>query len=448
MDINSDKLKEIISANGDSFYLLDTMQFEQNFEELLSAMKQVYPKSQISYSYKTNYIPRLCKLIDEHGGYAEVVSEMEYRLALAIGVKPSKIIFNGPYKTFEVVEELLVNGGLVNIDAQYELEMIFEIASKNPSKKLRVALRCNFDIEDGVLSRFGFDVNSSSFANVIKDIKSVPNLILNGLHCHFATRQLEFFATRAVKMLALVREYFVVPPAYISLGGGLFGKMEESLALQFDVPVPTYSDYAKAIASVFAVEYSNLPFEKQPELFIEPGSAIVGDVMKFVAKVINIKEVRGKAIATVTGSMYNINPTLNKKNPPLQVIHTNKDIHAPLNANNDDKKCFQASLQDDESDNLLNTQFQKDDGDSVKFYESLDFGGYTCIESDYLYRNYNGLLGVGDYVIFGNVGSYSIVLKPPFILPNFPVIEYRDGKTKLLKKQEVQENIFETYSFD
>jgi len=408
MDINLDKLNEIISVHGDSFYLFDTLQFEQNYEELLSAMKQVYPKSQISYSYKTNYIPRLCKLIDEHGGYAEVVSEMEYRLALAIGVKPSKIIFNGPYKTFEVVEELLVNGGLVNIDAQYELEMIYEIASRHVNKKLRVALRCNFDIKDGVLSRFGFDVESPSFGKVIEDILQVPNLILYGLHCHFATRQLEFFATRAEKMLALVREYFVEPPAYISLGGGLFGKMESSLALQFDVPVPSYSDYAHSIASVFASEYCHLPLNCQPELFIEPGSAIVGDVMKFVAKVINIKEVRGKAIATVTGSMYNINPTLNKKNPPLQVIHSDEGV----------------------------------------YYESLDFGGYTCIESDYLYRNYNGPLSVGNYVVFGNVGSYSIVLKPPFILPNFPVIEYRNGETKLIKKKEVQENIFDTYIFD
>lgn len=411
MDISFEELSSIIKSYGNSFYLLNTNQFEQNYEELLSAMRQIYPKSQISYSYKTNYIPRLCKLIDEHGGYAEIVSEMEYRLALSIGVEPSKIIFNGPYKTFEVVEELLVNGGLINIDAQYELNMILKIASCNPDKMLKVALRCNFDIEDGVLSRFGFDVDSPSFRKVIEEINNVPNLILYGLHCHFATRQLDFFRTRAVKMLALVNKYFEEPPAYISLGGGLFGKMEESLALQFDMPVPTYFDYSQAIASVFATEYSMLPLEKKPELFIEPGSAIVGDVMKFVAKVINIKEVRGKAIATVTGSMYNINPTLNKKNPPLQILHI-------------------------------------EEGTSTKFYESLDFGGYTCIESDYLFRNYNGQLSVGDYVVFGNVGSYSIVLKPPFILPNFPVLEYRNGETKLIKKKEVQENIFETYIFD
>ncbi len=56
-------------------------------------------------------------------------------------------------------------------------------------------------------------------------------------------------------------------------------------------------------------------------------------------------------------------------------------------------------------------------------YQSIDFGGYTCIESDYIYKNYNGDLAEGDYVIFGNAGSYSVVLKPPFILPNFAIVE-------------------------
>ena len=92
MDISFEELRSMIKSYGNSFYLLNTNQFEQNYEELISAMRQIYPKSQISYSYKTNYIPRLCKLIDEHGGYAEIVSEMEFRLALSVGVEHSNDI--------------------------------------------------------------------------------------------------------------------------------------------------------------------------------------------------------------------------------------------------------------------------------------------------------------------------------------------------------------------
>lgn len=413
MTLTPSTIRTLSAALGDSFYILDSNQFQTNYRELLAALKKVYVNAHISYSYKTNYIPRLCRLIDALGGHAEVVSEMEYRLARRVGVDPSRIIFNGPYKTETVVEELLVNGGLVNIDARYELDMIRRIALRHPEASLKVALRCNFDIGDGVLSRFGFDTASSEFGQALADIRHTPNLVLYGLHGHFATRRLESFHTRAVKMLALIQLHFAEPPAYISLGGGLFGKMENSLAQQFEVPVPSYEQYAEALGTVFAEAYSHLPLSKQPALFIEPGSAIVGDCMKFVAKVINIKQVRGKAIATVTGSKYNINPTGNQKNPPLQVIHAvESDDH---------------------------TEHQ---------YSDLDFGGYTCIESDYLYRHYNGPLAVGDSVVFSNVGSYSVVLKPPFILPNFPIVEFLDGAIKLIKRQETQEDIFATYIMD
>lgn len=410
MQLNSTNIQTLSATLGDSFYVLDTKQFETNYRELLAAMKNGYTNSHISYSYKTNYIPRLCGIIHTLGGYAEVVSEMEYRLARKVGVDPSRIIFNGPYKSYAAVEELLLGGGLVNIDARYELELIQQIALKHPDASLKVAVRCNFDIGDDVLSRFGFDTTSTDFSDVLAAIRSTPNIVLHGLHAHFATRSLETFRTRAVKMLELIRLHFPEPPAYISLGGGLFGKMEDSLAQQFDVPVPTYVQYAAALTTQFQEAYGSMPIAQQPALFIEPGSALVGDCMKFATKVLNIKQVRGKSIATVTGSMYNINPTKNSKNPPLQVIHTGVS--------------------------------------DVSSYSDLDFGGFTCIESDYLYKHYEGPLAVGDYVVYGNVGSYSIVLKPPFILPNFPVIEWVDGSVQVLKRQETQEDIFGSYQFD
>ena len=56
----------------------------------------------IGYSYKTNYLPSLIKEMSNLGAYAEVVSRLEYDLALKIGVKPNKIIFNGPLKHMKI----------------------------------------------------------------------------------------------------------------------------------------------------------------------------------------------------------------------------------------------------------------------------------------------------------------------------------------------------------
>jgi Pyridoxal-dependent decarboxylase, C-terminal sheet domain. len=81
-------------------------------------------------------------------------------------------------------------------------------------------------------------------------------------------------------------------------------------------------------------------------------------------------------------------------------------------------------------------------------YNDLDFAGFTCIESDYLYRGYSGPLTVGDYVIFSNVGSYSIVFKPPFILPNFAIVEvHESGSVETIKRAETYDDLFQTYTF-
>ena len=81
-------------------------------------------------------------------------------------------------------------------------------------------------------------------------------------------------------------------------------------------------------------------------------------------------------------------------------------------------------------------------------FSNLDFAGYTCIEGDYLYKGYNGKLGINDLVVFDNVGSYSIVLKPPFILPNFPVIELKNVSRQTVKRKETFDDLFQTYEFN
>ena len=72
--------------------------------------------------------------------------------------------------------------------------------------------------------------------------------------------------------------------------------------------------------------------------------------------------------------------------------------------------------------------------------------GYTCIESDYLYKGYKGNLAKGDFVVFHNVGSYSLVMKPPFILPDVPCLEMNDGTIMQVKRKQSVESIFEDFA--
>lgn len=407
MELNYNILREISQKHGDAFYLLDTEQFEQNFHELLKAFRKFYPETYIAYSYKTNYTPRLCRIVDDLGGYAEVVSDMELEIARRLGIPCQKVHFNGPVKNMEVVREVILGGGVVNLDDYVEVPAVMDLAASHPDKIINVGLRCNFKINDDTTSRFGFDVEKTAFKELIARLREVPNIKIFGLHCHFASRRGETWKPRAEGMCRLVDDLGTEMPDHVDLGGGLFGKMKNSLKAQFGMHIPTYKEYAQEAAATIAAHFAEK--QERPKLFIEPGSALVGDAMRFIARVRSIKDIRGKSIATLMGSIYNINPTLNKKNPPITVMH----------------------------DEALPTQE----------YRNLDFAGFTCIESDYLYRGYDGPLSLGDFVMFENVGSYSVVLKPPFILPNFPILELRDGRVDVIKRQETFDDLFHTYTF-
>ncbi|MCC4821136.1 decarboxylase, partial [Vibrio lentus] len=102
----------------------------------------------------------------------------------------------------------------------------------------------------------------------------------------------------------------------------------------------------------------DLPEREQPTLILEPGSAIVGDTVKFVSKIIDIKSVRGEFIAMSSGSKFNIGLLSSSVNMPIEV-------------------------------------FSKEQGE---YFSDIDISGFTCIESDYLYKGYNGPLSKDDYV--------------------------------------------------
>lgn len=408
MELNYALLREIEQEQEGAYYLLDTEQFTQNFRELLEAFRHYYPNTYIAYSYKTNYTPRLCKIVEELGGYAEVVSGMEYEITKQLNIPTNKVHFNGPFKDPDAAKEIILGGGCVNLDDYIEVPAIIKLAEKHPDKTIRIGLRCNFKINDGVTSRFGFDVEKPEFQKLLETLSNKNNIDIVGIQCHYACRTLNTWQPRAEGVCKLYDDIHSDSVEHIDLGGGLFGKMEDSLKAQFDTEIPSYSEYAKEVAAYIAKYFANSP--NKPNLFIEPGSALVGDAMKFVAPVVSIKDIRGKAIATLQGSVYNINPTLNKKNPPITVYG--------------------------------------DPAEKREDYTDLDFAGYTCIEGDYLYKGYNGKLGIHDLIVFDNVGSYSIVLKPPFILPNFPIIELQNNSRRIVKRKETFNDLFQTYEFN
>lgn len=117
---------------GLPLYVFNQDEFVQNYKELESTFRTVYPNYHICYSYKTNYTPAICQLVKQLGGYAEVVSDMEYELAKRIGYSADQIVYNGPYKG-EFLEEHLLSGGINNIDRLEEARRVCDFNSSRVS---------------------------------------------------------------------------------------------------------------------------------------------------------------------------------------------------------------------------------------------------------------------------------------------------------------------------
>lgn len=398
MHFDAKKVTEYYEAWGSPLYVFDEESFLKNYLHFETCFKSAYKKYLISYSYKTNYSPYICRLVRSLGGYAEVVSDMELMIARMAGNPDDHIVYNGPSKG-PLLDEFLLHGGIVNVDNYEELNRILTFAGKYPEQRIKFGLRVNIDIGQGFVSRFGID--EDELGKAFERVRLVHNAKVIGLHCHIGkSRSIEAWRKRAQTMLGLADRFFTSAPSYISLGSGMYGEMMPSLAHQFGEDLPSYEAYAEVVARPFADHY---PDGDGPILFTEPGTTLINKYISFIAKVTAIKHIKGKTFVVLDGSKHNLGELCELKQLPVQIMGS---------------------------------------GHQRETVRHADFVGYTCLEHDILRKDYDGEIAVGDYVIFDNVGGYSNVSKPPFIKPNCCMVS---SKGNLIKRAESTEEIICTY---
>lgn len=404
ISLDENFIKKIVEKYGSPIYIFDEKSFIDNFYNLKNTFCKYYPKYEIAYSYKTNYTPYICKLVKRLGGYAEVVSDFEYYIAKKIAYNSSGIIYNGPYKK-ELFLEHIRNNGINNIDNEQEALRIIEFARKHRDVNIKLGIRVNIDIGQNFISRFGLDPKSDEFIRVIDLVNATSNCEIVGIHCHVGqSRGLASWVSRVDRVIEIIKKYFSNSKLeYIDLGSGMFGDMEEELSNQFS-NVPTYEEYAKVISSRLLAYYRGYTVADLPILFTEPGATAISRYFFLVTKVMSKKTVRGRKIAGLDSSFFNAGETCRYKNLPVKVF-SNGSIE-----------------------------------------KAIDLVGYTCLEEDVIYANYCGSIDVGDIVVFGNVGGYSTVFKPPFIMPDCAILVWKNNDVvELIKQQQTYDDVLKNY---
>jgi diaminopimelate decarboxylase len=403
------KFNELENEFGSSYYLFNVSKLRENYKKIEQAFKSKYENFIIGYSYKTNYLPYLCKELSKLGAYAEVVSRLEYDLAIKIGEDPIKIIFNGPLKSKDDLDYALSNGSIINLDSIYEIDFVKEYALNNQNSQIRIGLRLNFDIsENGVsalqegyeVSRFGICVENGNLENALHALRDVKNIKIAGLHGHFSTRNREVESYRRItqKLCEIAKKYILDSLEYLDIGGGIYGELPKSFAA--NTP-PTFNDYAEAVCKIMNTEFDG--GDKKPALILEPGISMVANTFSFVAKVIESKKVRKQNFVLVDGSVHNIKPTMHKKNLPMKIVNKNES----------------------------------------RKHGTYNIVGYTCMEKDYLAHEIQGEIPEkDDYVVFENVGAYTIVFNPPFIKERPSIVTIDGEKVFVVRKKETLREFF------
>lgn len=401
------------SRFGSPFYLLDREAFVDNFRRLEAAFQRCHPRVVVGYSYKTNYIPHLCRLVQELGGRPEVVSQMEYDLAVRIGEDPSRIIFNGPVKQYDDIERALQDGATVNLDSFAEIEHACTFARRRPHLPVQVGLRVNMDlsdrdgashVQDGfAISRFGLPPEAMPEAAALLRANSIRVHCLHG-HASSSSRSAWIYERIARTLCRLAAEFFPDEVEFINVGGGFFGKMPPDFA---PPGTPTFDDYAEAVGR--ALRDSSWAQSRPITLVVEPGIALVGNVLSFVTRVLEVKAVRGTRLAVVDGNIFNVKPSQHSRNQPFSVIAADDAVPAPEQL-------------------------------------PLSVTGSTCMERDYLLRDVACSLQRGDYLRIDNVGAYTIVMTPPFIHPAPAIVSRQGDDYVLIRRRQTFDDVFGAYT--
>ena len=376
------------------YYLIKEGELNKDIELLRGALRDNWGDNSImGYSVKTNSLPWLLNHLRKEGFYAEVVSDSEYDLARRLGYDADKIIYNGPIKDRTVFEQVIKDGGIGNLDSNYELDWLEEMSASSMS--IKVGIRINADIaslspneelleEDG--GRFGYCLENGTVAQVIKRIKAMPNVKLSGLHLHSSTksRSVEVYGALAKLAVNVARDYNL-DVEYIDMGGGYFGGRDD---------MPNYRDYFGVIARVLSGYFS----KDKVTLIAEPGVSLVSRASSLITEVIDTKDIRGHRYVVTTGSRVLLNPQVTRHTYPHHIEYMDSPT-AP-----------------DGSRQPLPSQW---------------ICGSTCMEYDRLFELRDGAeLKPGDRVVYDLAGGYTIALSPLFI-HYFPkvIIEKITGET-------------------
>lgn len=257
------------------------------------------PRFDTFYSYKSNPVPAVLKLLDECGIGAEVTSELELRLALDLGVEPRRIIMNGPGWS-RAAMELAVQHDLyvMNLNHREMLDEFAEVA-RAAGRRPRIGLRIT--TAESWSGQFGIPIAQA--VEAYEHARALDCFEVVGIHLHLGgmVRDNDRLSGPLDQLLDLVGELrgHGFELEVMDIGGGLASPtvynpsardytLNQALGLPLREPDPAETvgveEFVAAAGAHIARRYREWGAEL-PTVLLEPGRAMTSDSMFILASV-------------------------------------------------------------------------------------------------------------------------------------------------------------------
>jgi diaminopimelate decarboxylase len=256
----------------------------------------------ICYAVKANSNIAILNVLARLGSGFDIVSLGELRRVLAAGGAPDKIVFSGVGKREDEIQAALEIGiRCFNIEVASELDRINQVAAKL-GVIAPVSFRVNPDVDakthpyisTGLKeNKFGVDIDHA--LSEYRRAAKMDNIKIVGIDCHIGSQLTDTapFLDASDRVLALVDALHAegIELEHIDLGGGL------GICYRDEQP-PQPAEYIEAILQRFA--------DRDYEILLEPGRAIVGNAGILLTKVEYLKPTANKNFAIIDAAMNDL----------------------------------------------------------------------------------------------------------------------------------------------
>jgi diaminopimelate decarboxylase len=383
---------------GSPLFVVSEARLRAEVRAFRGAFRSIYPKTEIVYSYKTNYLTGIRAIMHQEGAGAEVVSGLEYEMAERLSVPGPRIVFNGPYKTDEDLRRAVKDGAWVNLDNFDEITALDEIA-RGMGTVAHVGVRVTAAATDLPWDKFGFSLEAGIAEEACRRVVVSPSLRLGGVHVHLGTDLGDPAAFQNLLKLLLplmgkLERQHRVRWEVLDLGGGFPNRHRYVRSRPGTTVDGVFPAFAAAIAQPLVAALRRL--RSRPRLVLEPGRAVVEHAVFLVTTVTALKRLPSGAKAAVLDSGVHLLPTAYYT--ALDIAPT---VPAPLSV------------------------------------EEVTLFGPLCMQVDCLGT---GLrlppLRRGSLLVVRNCGAYTDSQSMQFIQPRPPVVLVSEGRPEVLREGE------------